>query len=447
MTRTQALTLAAAVTLSGCGSRSENVAEREAEWSQLNADTHAKMGQRERVELTWEKAHAELLRGSPELLAARANILTADAQIDRVWLDLLPASSLSYSLDRSLSDIAARGNGQLSIFAFINIPGVVSTRMRYYGAVLSKIRAEYAYDLAVREQTLALWNAYRDSRRLDDRAAWAKLARSRNLLAGTGGTAALSELLNEHTLRKERDALQDRVGSLLGDMTKEYRLVHAGLPAPDYRDDKLDLRDTKKVGLLAMKLAATELEGGRLRRMGATLAFWPDVSAGISGPPLYSNGTNGESVWSAKEARAQANLTWRLDTQLAAVYSLAETKRQVALMRNRLILQNQERIRRLETTRNAMRTLRRRADDVDRRLSTVMAAPPATDFNSYSAWSNELRSLIVERERLGAEADALNAVFWFVEESRWPVTHPEASEEADAAEFARLNAILDNYEE
>ncbi len=151
-----------------------------------------------------------------------------------------------------------------------------------------------------------------------------------------------------------------------------------------------------------MKLTATELEGARLQMLGASLVFWPDVSVGISGPPLYSSGPGGSTFWRAQDARVNANAAWQLDTNLSGVYSLYETKRQVALFHMQIDLANQERIRKLIVSAELIRAQRKRAANVDRRLTIVMSEPPGVDFAGFATWSNELRTLIAEREQLRA---------------------------------------------
>lgn len=437
-----------ALLVSACSSPRENVAEKTADWQAHARDEVARIESRGKVTFTWAQARAELLRINPALRKARSAMLTADNQIDRVWLDLLPVTSLTYSIDRGLTDMARSGNGQFSLYAFINIPGVIGTRMRYYAAVLGKVRAGYAYELAVREQTLALWNLFRDKRRIDERRAWARYARSRNLLVSTtgGGNAALSEYLSDYALRREDDSLQDRAAQLFGDYGREYVLDDHDLPRPDYLASPLDFRDIRRSGLLAMKLTATELEGARLQLLGATLAFWPDVSVGISGPPVYSDGPGGSSFWRARDARVNANVAWQLDTNLSRVYSLYETKRQVALIHSQIDLANQERIRKLIVSSDMILALKKRAANVDRRLAAVMAEPPRTDFAGFSTWSNELRTLIAERDQLHSESDMLNAVFWFVDESKWPQPDATKYDEPDEKENERLRHFIDDKE-
>lgn len=434
--------------LSGCSSPRENVAEKTTAWQTHTREEVGRLEGREKVGFSWEKAREELLSVNPDLRRARAAMMTADNQIDRVWLDLLPATSLSYSIDRGLTDMAKAGDGRLSVYAFINVPGLIGTRMRYYAAVLGKVRAGYAYELAVRERTLALWTLFRDTRRWKERKAWAKLARSRNLLVAVtgGGNAALNEYLSDYALKREADVLQDRAAALFGDYGREYVLDDADLPRPDYIAAPLDLRDVEKTGLLAMKLTATELEGARLQLLGATLVFWPDVSIGISGPPVYANGPGGSTFWRARDVRVNANVAWQLDTTLSRFYGLAETKRQVALMHRQIDITNQERIRKLLVSTELIRALKKRSADVDRRLGLVMAEPPGTDYARFASWSNELRTLISERDQLTAEADMLNTVFWFVDESKWPAPDVARYDEPDEADNERLRSFLDDKE-
>ncbi len=433
--------LPACLLLSACSSPREDAAKSADAWKGHAADTVRVMESRSVVRIEWDAAVERMMRDNPEVRAARAAVVSADSQIERVWLDMLPMTTMTYAVRRSIA-----GNdpgGQLSVWSFINIGGVIGTRMRYYSAVLSKVRAEYAYQATVRERTVALWQVFREWKRLDERRAWMRVVRAKNLLSsGMGGNAALSEYLSEYSVLQSERGLRSSLSGILGDHRSDFTPVAAGLPSVDYLSSPLVLSDVNRVGLLASRINGVELEGARLRMLGASLAFWPDVSIGVSGPAIYSSGPGGTGWFNSRDVAANAAVTWRPDTQLSALYSLNETKRQVGLFRQRIEIGEQERIRRLEDAMVLMKSLRLRNADVDRRIATLLAQPAVASPAQYAAWASDFRSLIEQRASLGAERDALDAVFWFADESRWPSVDPWERVEADAEAAKALAETL-----
>lgn len=431
--RRSSIALAAALSLAGCSSPRENAAEQADTWQKTSAELVRETKGRKVREIAFCDAVPLMLEKNTDLRASRQAIITADAQIERVWLDMLPVTTMSYNIDRGMTQLCSGSDGQLTILTFINLPGIISARMRYYGAVLSKVRAEYAYRLAVRQKTVELWKTYRDWQRLSERKAWVSIARSREVPATSGGNAALLEYLSDFSIKREADGLHAQMSQLLGDYATAYVPVKAGTPTHDYLTKPLDPEDTLHVGLLQQKLNACELEGGRLQLLGATLAFWPDVNVGVSMPAVYSTGQNGTSFWNARDCRVSANATWNLDTGFRAVYSLNETKRQVGLMRAKLIERAQADARSLLDAAEQLKALKRRNEDVDRRLANTVSAPPVRNYAQFSAWSAELRSLIEERAALSSARDGLEAVFWFMDDARWSDDLPDERTDSDKA--------------
>jgi hypothetical protein len=113
-------------------------------------------------------------------------------------------------------------------------------------------------------------------------------------------------------------------------------------------------------------------------------------------------------------------MNWQIDTRLSALYGLSETKRQVALIRDRIILGNQQRTQNLLDARRSLDAQTRQATATERRLLILKTAPAPVTMEQASSFAYELRSLIEQRAALSAERDALNALFWIQDESCWP---------------------------
>lgn len=440
--RTLSLLICAASLLVGCSSPEEAVDVAKNKLTTESTGLATKLQGRTEQRITWKEAVERMMRDNQELREARAAILTADDQIDRVWLDLLPGTSLSVSLEKGLTDLASKaGNSPtVTVFSFINVGGVIGTRMRYYAASLSYLRACYAYEVLVRERTMSLYRLFRDRRRLDEREGWAKYTAridriNANPAAGTN--PALSEYLSSYALDQAENAHRTALSSLLGSFEANWRADDADLPELTYHIKTPDLNDPNQTGLLPLRVMATELEGARLRALGATLAFWPDLSIGISGPPVYQRTpSGGSSYWDPKAASANFNLAVPIDTKLSALYSLMETKRQVALMRDRMIQQNTLRVEKLIDTKKALEVQAARIRSVEHQFGILRGTPPPANYTQYGVWAQDLRSLLEQRSNLQSDRDELQMLFWFMDEAAWPKPDPAAYAESDKAKNA-----------
>lgn len=403
------------------------------------------------VGITWETARDRMLEHNLELRQSRAAVITADAAIDRVWLDMLPLVTMTYTVNRAMTGAGDGTQSNFSVFGFLNLPGLIGTRMRYYGAVLAYIRAEYGYAMKSREQTIALWQTFRDARLLEDRRQWAQYLRQKNLISGQTrrGGGVMTEYLSEYALKREQWELSNRLSRLLGDNATTYLPVDdPTLPKPDYTGIKIDLRRPEKWGRLLNQYTATELEGARLRRLGATLAYWPDVNLSLTSPALYSRDSTGrEDFFNTNQVRAQASTTFRLDSTLAVTYSLRETKRQVALLHATIRQSTQERVRKLHEQEEYADMISLREEELKKRLLTLLAAPAATGSGEYAAWGESFRSVVTERDQLARERDQLNTLYWFLDETAWPDPMREKWTELDRQKIeAELDFLDQNTE-
>ena len=406
----------------GCGTARENATKSSEVLGRHIAAEASFQGRREKRSIAWSAALELMCEHNLELRQSRAAIVSSEAAIERVWLDMVPGLTLGYSIDRSLTALASGAEGSLSVYGFLNLAGLISTRMRHYTASLALVRAEYAYALKEREQTAALWMVFRAAKRLEEKKAWAKFVQRRNLESAFNSRldAAMGEFISDYALKREESDLRDRFAKLLGDYRTEYIPDDTGLPELNYSKVKVDLGDTKEWGLLLNKYTATELEGARLRLLGAKLAYWPDIQISVQSPPLYTSDGAGYS-WSADALRLSTASIFRPDTTLSTSYSLMETKRQMALLRAFIRQSTAERLSKLRNQEEYSEVMTAREAELKRRMMRMLSASQATGYAEFAIWSDAFKNILTERIHLEEERDALNSVYWLIHEPKWRV--------------------------
>jgi hypothetical protein len=294
--------------------------------------------------------------------------------------------------------------------------------MRHYTASLALVRAEYAYALKEREQTAALWMVFRAAKRLEEKKAWAKFVQRRNLESAFHSRvdSTMGEYMSDYALKREESDLRNRFAKLLGDYRIEYIPDDTGLPELNYSKVKVDLGNTKEWGLLFNQYTATELEGARLRLLGAKLAYWPDIQISVQSPPLYKS--DGDSYsWSADALRLSTASIFRPDTTLSTSYSLMETKRQIALLKSFIHQSTAERLSKLRNQEEYSEVMTAREEELKRRMMQMLSASQATGYAEFAIWSDAFKNILTERIHLEEERDSLNSFYWLIHEPKWRV--------------------------
>lgn len=190
--------------------------------------------------IAWNEARAAMLEGNMELTRVRNQVTAAGERLRQVSKDLLPGASLAGTFPKAVTDLGQlnRSDGALSVYAFLNIPGMVQWHLRHYGASLELMRAEYARELKERELTLALRELFLRSDLLLQRRRNLALAErwrearplAASLAAEPAGLARESALW---ALDREGDDLESALATLLGDTGS--RLAPRGRNGPPAR--------------------------------------------------------------------------------------------------------------------------------------------------------------------------------------------------------------------
>lgn len=424
------LLLAVGFTFVGCHSLPHRMAEASAE---LETQTTAEITRLRDVPtrlLTWDDALARLETDNLTLRESQHGIARAEENFRRIYLDLLPALSLTGSLSRALTDLGnlSSDDFNLNVFGLVSVPGLINLRTRHYSTSLEILRAHWSHQLRLREQTADLYRTFIRAdalrlRRLNlERSQLWSAALPRQTL--DADPEVLSREAQLFSIRQEEDALQDKLAELLGGYEFAWQPDPSSLPPLDYLASPLPPDDLDRNGLLVRRLQATEIEGARLRELGVKLQYWPDLSFTLNSPPLLQVSRGTTTTWNPDQIFLNANSNVRLDTQLRVAYQLRDVRRSITLMRERLALEVTRAVQRQFTAAQTLEFTARELRLVELRLATLEDAPRGLNVD---AWRDQLQKLILLSERRASllqQKAALDTYFWVLDESRWPDLAP-----------------------
>lgn len=418
--------LAAALALVGCVSPSDRLAERELTRTDAYREAAARSELLTPAPLAYAAALASLRERNLDLLAARHTIISAEENARQVFKDLLPGANLTSSLSRSVTDLAdlSRSDLAYSAFGYINVPGLVQLRLRYYTSRLELIRAQWAYELKERELTVQLREAFLRANLL--------ASRRRSLLASLQWESAASPLAGLeadprgieresilYALRAEADALQIALAQLIGDDSHLWQPALSGLPALDYAARPPDYPDTARYGRLFRQLQALDIEAMHLRERGAQLRYWPDLRLSLTSPPLYQYTGGTTSTWNVDQVLFSANTSIPLDLQGNISRQLRETRRARDLQFARMAEQLTITLQRLSAARDALILTERRLRVAELRLEGLRTLPLTQAPDTVRQNLDRLLRLDEQRAALVLERARLEHLFWILDESRW----------------------------
>jgi outer membrane protein TolC len=419
--------LTAGLVAAGCSSPRTALDQQEQRLAAELGAQWAETGQPAVREIAWPEAVALLREQNLELRRQRDAVITARERLRQVSKDLLPGAALTGNVTKALTQLGDLNgdDASLSLYAFLNVPGLVQWRIRHYGAELELIRAGWMLELKTRELTIQLRELYLRAALLEQRRANLALAEP---WQGTGPLPLTLDttspaLEREGTLwglRREEDVLQSAIAELLGDSAPRWRLSAAGLPAFTYVDSSPALEDTARFGRLYRQLQAADLEGARLRQRGVKLRYWPDLTLNLSGPPLYQVSGGHTPGISADQVFVTLGSSVNLDLHGAIAQQLRETKRDFALLEAQLREQNARTLQGLRQARDALALNTRRLQLTESRLDALRGLPGT--FNPARARENLERLLALDQQRtsLLLERTQLEALFWILDETQWP---------------------------
>lgn len=384
----------------------------------------------------WNEAVELMSSRNIDIISSRDQIKTAEESLLQVYRDLIPGAGISAGINSAVTDLANLNGDDfaLSIFSFINIPGVIAYRIRYYASTLELLRARWAYELKLREQTIALYEQFLQYQLLQERTKNLVLSsRFQDPPSLLGGLDATPESLQKEelalTLESQSRSMQASIARLLGSTRSRWVLDSDSVPEWNYIEKPLPLDNPKKFGTLYRQLQALQLEGQRLTKLGVKLRYWPDISVSLNSPPIYTLRGGRSEGFDIDRIFVSLNTNVQLDTRLGIWTQLKQTERRIELDRRRLKQDNAILIEQLMTNQSALELNRKQSRLNEIRQKFLRKEERSLDPNKNRDQLEKSLALSERRTSLLIERAQLQASLWLLDERRWDRIEWEAPEE------------------
>ncbi len=412
--------------LPGCGSPQAGVARQEAALAGRMTEEIDRVANLGGEKISWKEALELMTARNIELQASRDNITASEEALKQIYRDLIPGASISAGVTSAFTDVANLSGDDfaLNIFTFINLPGLISHRVRYYAATLEVMRARWAYEQRLRELTIALHEQFLQYQLLAERSRNLALS-SRfqpvpNILNGLDATPeGLAKEEISLSLERQARTMQAGIARLLGSSRSRWEPDADSLPEWDYLAKPLPLRDPGKFGTLFRQLQALQLEGQRLAKLGVKLRYWPDIRISLSSPPLYSVSGGNQAGFDVDRVLVRLDSSVRLDTNLTIWTQLKQLERRVELDRRRLSEENSILIEQLMANQKALDLNRKQRRLNEIRLKSMRNEQRSLDLQKTRDQLEKSLALSERRASLLLERAQLQGSLWLFDERRW----------------------------
>lgn len=380
-------------------------------------------------EVDWDEAMRLVFSNNLELKRARSSIENAHEQRAQIYWDLVPSLYASTSLRKSIGELGKINTDDLnfSLFSSVNIPGIVNLRSRYYAASLAIVRAEIARELKCREKVIQLrelflrYAIFEQQKRASRYNQMLQKTRRQNFAALIDVTPALIDAeQEEYRLKALAEQIQEDIARMLGDYSHTWVLDYTTQPELDYVANPLNLEATDQYGILLRSDLAANLEALRLTEVSALLSFFPDLSGGLSAPPLYTVSNGQSESFSAEKIRARLSSGLSLDTRRKKAKRLDNVRERIRLQHEEIKVRIQGEIRRALLAQQELAMLDRDLHLVDLRIKVNERV------RTLGSGSEGIHDALEKNQSLSAQAAtlrlrkaAIEGVFWLLDDDWW----------------------------
>ncbi len=247
--------------------------------------------------ISWNKAYKRMVAENLSLRQSRLRVSETKRQKSRQWLTLVPRVSSFVNIGASISELSDLGSDDLnaSLLANFNIPNPFEFYGNLYAASLQEQEAIWSHELDERRAYTQLYAVFIEAETLDEAEA-AYQRRLKSLLdnqSGDIGQLVKSVTLELQAIKRRRLYQRLSVNQLLNTPGANWK-PEGRLPKISYAGRHRRMVVGEKFGKLALNLQAIQIEGAILRVRQVKFQQWPNVSFGLSTPPLYSTTTTEE---------------------------------------------------------------------------------------------------------------------------------------------------------
>ena len=252
--------------------------------------------------IRWGEALEKMRSGNIGLRQSRKMLEDSEQLAKRQWLSLVPRTAAYVNISKGIASITDFDSDDLStsVLTSFNIPNPFEFHAMLYGAALQTQNARWSHELDERRAFTELYSAFKDAELLREEVDTFK-KEHQSLL--TDDPSEIAKKINEMDRRKRsiRQRLQshrENANRLLNTPGGNWELK-GGLPQLSYRKRFKNMKIGRDFGKMALNLYAIRVESAIMQTERVKFRQWPNLSFGLSNPPLYSS--TGDSGFSTED--------------------------------------------------------------------------------------------------------------------------------------------------
>lgn len=256
--------------------------------------------------ITWRTAVRQIESSNLRYLSSVDRVEKSFSAKKRTWWTLAPEIFTFVNISKSLTEISDINSDDISfsILANITIPNPFRFYAQLYADYLGMINAQWQHELNKRKFQVELYSFFTRQHDIDKEQL--KLNKVEQSLAHTN-LDQFEDILQSYeakkiTLQSQSEYLRVQLNELFNTPGKNWRLK-GDPPNISYADKLGSLSLEQGYGKLGLMLQTLEIESNIVTLWNVKVGRWPQLSIGLSNPPLVSSSSGARTEFDPEQTR------------------------------------------------------------------------------------------------------------------------------------------------
>lgn len=256
--------------------------------------------------IRWNQAIERIQADNLEYLRSQDQVEHTLKSQNRTWWTLAPEIFTFVNISKSLTEISdlSKDDISFSIIANITIPNPFQFYAQLYADKLSMLAAEWGHETTRRDFHVRLYSYYIQQQNID-RAE--KRLRKLQLALEQNNSEEISSRTKQLQTQKlsletQKEQFRVQLNQLFSTPGENWRLTDTP-PNISYADKVQDLSLETGYGKLGLMLQTLQIESNILTLWNAKVSRWPQLSIGLSNPPLVSSSSSSNQGFDPEQTK------------------------------------------------------------------------------------------------------------------------------------------------
>ncbi|MEO1857850.1 MAG: hypothetical protein ABGY95_10885 [Rubritalea sp.] len=256
--------------------------------------------------ITWQQAVNRIEEDNITYLQSYDQTQTALKAQKRTWWTLAPEVFTFMNISKSLTELSDLTTDDLSfsIVANITIPNPWQFYAQLYADYLGMLGTQWNHELTRRNFQVQLYSYYIQQDRLDKGTEELTLLLQRLEQSSSDGLKKLSRQYKQKKLAQVtlKERLRVQLNNMFNTPGENWRLT-GNPPDISYAKSFKSLALKKGYGKLGLMLQTLQIEANILRLWNIKVSRWPQLSVGLSSPPLVTSNNSTTTGFNPEQTR------------------------------------------------------------------------------------------------------------------------------------------------